>query len=509
MSNSQSNNRIAKNTLFLYVRMIFVLVVSLYTSRVILTTLGVEDYGLYNVVAGFVSMFGFLNATLSSSMQRFYNYEGTRNKEAGFQTVYETGFYIHVALSIVLLLVLETFGLWYINNVMVLDASRLLAANVLFQSTVASMILVVMGIPYLGIIMAQEQMDFYAFVSIIDVVFKLLIVIALPYLPYDKLVSYSILLTGISVLNFMLYYVYSKRKFHYICLAGKFEKQLFRSIMSFSGWNLVGTFSFMLKGQGINMLLNAFFGTIVNAARGIAYQVNSAITGFSANIATAFRPQIVNSYAQQNYTRTRQMMFIESKICFVLMSLFVVPVALEIDYLLHLWLGDVVPERTNLFAILVLLDSLVCTLNTPCSQVVFASGNLKKYQIASSIVNLCLIPACWVFLLAGYDATSVFVITVIFSILNQIVCVIYTNKVIQIGLFSYVKSVLMPCTFAICFIPILPYAIHNLLPEGLLRLFIVGLADVIFGLAVTFFVILNKNERKYISNIILPKIRKS
>ena len=213
MDNSINNKRIAKNTTFLYIRMFFVLVVTLYTSRVILNTLGVEDFGLYSVVSGFVSLFGFLNATLTASMQRFYNYELGKRGDEGLQLVYSTGLIIHVIIALILLVILESIGIWYINNIMVIPVGRLFSVNVVYQSVVLSMILIVMQIPYLGAIMAYERMDYYAVISIIDVILKLLIVLVLPIIPFDKLITYAILLSLISIVNFACYFVYSKRNF--------------------------------------------------------------------------------------------------------------------------------------------------------------------------------------------------------------------------------------------------------------------------------------------------------
>ena len=279
---SASNKRIAHNTIFLYVRMVFVLIVSLYTSRVVLNVLGVSDYGVYNVVAGFVSLFSFLNATLSSSLQRFYNYEGGKKSELGLSNVFSVGVRVHTILAIIIFIVLETFGIWYINNVMVLPEGRVAAARFLYQFAVASMLLVVMQIPFTAAIIANEKMDFYAIVSIVDVLLRLIIVLILPHVSSDRLIVYGFLLFCITCIDFLLYVVYSKLKFNYL----KFEKDidlvLLKNLISFSGWNLLGTFVFMLKGQGANLLLNSFFGTTVNAARGVAFQVNGAITGFIA-----------------------------------------------------------------------------------------------------------------------------------------------------------------------------------------------------------------------------------
>lgn len=503
--NSKNNKRIAKNTAFLYIRMVVVLVVSLYTSRVVLNTLGVEDYGIYNVVAGFVSMFGFLNVTLSSSMQRYYNYEGAKKGDIGCTEVYVTGFIIHIVLCAIILLILESLGVWYVNSIMVLPEGKQFAANVIFQLSIISMILVIMEIPYTGAIMAYEKMDFYAAISIADTFLKLVAIIALPYIPYEKLIVYGILVFSITLFDFILYYVYAKRHFSVLHLGKCFSKPLFMSMISFSGWNLLGTFAFLLKGQGLNMLLNFYFGTIINAARGVAYQVNGAINGFSANIATAFRPQIVNAYANNDFPRTKQMMFIESKVCFALLALLMTPVILEINYLLKIWLGESVPNYTNIFTVLVLIDSLICTLNTPCTQVAFAVGNLKKYQIVTSIVNLCLLPASWFCLFLGMNSISVFIATIVFSIINQIICIILLNELFPFGIKDYIKDVILPCFFLMICIPIMPLLVHYILSEGFIRFVIVGLVDVLLGITLTFILVFNKKEKNYTINIILKR----
>lgn len=504
----KNNKRIARNTAFLYIRMAVVLVVSLYTSRVVLNTLGIEDYGVYNVVAGFVSMFGFLNVTLSASMQRYYNYEGVQRGEKGYTEVYVTGFIIHIVLCVFIFLVLETIGIWYVNHVMVISDGKLFAANVIFQLSIISMMFVIMQIPYTGAIMAYEKMDFYAAISIADTFLKLLAVMALPYIPYEKLVVYGILILSITVFDFLLYYWYAKKHFSSLRLCKAFSKPLFKSMMSFSGWNLLGTFTFLLKGQGLNMLLNFYFGTLINAARGIAYQVNGAINGFSANLATAFRPQIVNAYANNNYRRTKQMMFIESKVCFSLLALLMIPIVLEIDYLLEIWLGISVPKYTNIFSALVLMDSLICSLNTPCTQVAYAVGDLKKYQIITSSVNLCLLPTSWICLSLGMDSTSVFIATIIFSIINQSVCILLLNGLFRFGLISYLKEVVLPCLLLIILLPVPTLFVRNFMAEGFLRLFVIGTIDIMLGLSLVYVIIFNRAERSYAVGMIKNKVKK-
>ena len=489
--------------------MFFVLIVSLYTSRVVLSTLGVVDYGIYNVVSGFVSLFAFLNATLSASVQRFYNYEGTLNGFEGFRSVYVTSLIIHLGLSLVIFILLESVGLWYVNSVMVLPSERLFAANVVFQTSVISLLIVFLQIPYLGAVMAKQCMNFYAIVSIIDTLLKFIIVLLLPYIPYDKLLVYAFLSLFISVLNFTLYYCYSRFKFKEISFKLEFNKPLFKQIIGFTGWNVIGTFAFMLKGQGVNMLLNVFFGPIINAARGIAYQVSGAISGFSSNIAIAFRPQIVNTFAESEYDKVRNLILTESRVCFILIATLVIPVIIDIDYILHLWLGDNIPNLTSTFIILVLIDTLICTLNTPCTQIVQATGQIRKYQIASTIVNTLLLPTCWIFLKLGFNSISVFILIIIFSVVNQLVCIFIANNIFPIGINKYFKEVIVPCALYITILPIVPLIISNSLEMTFFRLLCVGISTLLMAIPLCYRLALTDSQRIVINKSIISRIRKN
>lgn len=478
--------------------MLFVLIINLYTSRVILQSLGVIDYGIYDVVAGFVSMFGFLNATLSSSMQRYYNYEFGKNGENGVQRVYVTGFFIHVVLAFGLVIILESFGLWYVNRVMSIPTERLFAANILFQVSILSLVFLVMQIPYLGVILAKERMGVYAGVSVLDVLLRLGIAVLISIVSKDKLIVFSLLLLVIPVLDFLLYFGYSRTKFKEIRLIGKIDKGLLRSLLSFSGWNLVGTFSFMMKGQGLNMLLNYFFGPLVNAARGIAFQVSNAVSGFSNNIIVAFRPQIVNSYASDDRARSIRLTFFESKVCFVLLATLLVPLCLEVKLILSFWLGESsIPPFTDVFTCLALVDCLIGALNAPCTHLVFADGNIKAFQIGSSIVHLLLIPASYLLLKLGLSASSVFVITIVFSIINQTVCVVLGDRIVHFGIHNYMKEVVFPCVVFIILQPILPYLFTRVMPDGFVRLIVLVLIDVLISVGLGILLMLNKEERKY------------
>lgn len=497
-----NNKRIAKNTLFLYGRMFVVLVVSLYTSRVVLNTLGVSDYGVNNVVGGFVSLFGFLNATLASSMQRFYNYQGGQEGDLGYSKVFSTGVRIHVLLAFVIFLLLESFGLWYINNLMVVDPERIMAANWVFQFSLFSMILVILQIPYASAIMAKEHMNFYAIVSIVDVMLKLFLILLLPYLPFDKLIVFGLITLIIGVVDFLLYTTYARKHFEFSRVVFKSDKNTFNRLISFSGWNLLGTSAFLLRGQGLNLILNAFWGTSINAARGVAFQVNNAIINFSRNINTAFAPQVTDAYSKNNLNRTCNLMFTETKICYVLILVLMVPVVIEIDYILKLWLGNTIPEYTNIFTVLVLIDSLIQTTNTPLTQVAHSVGKIKRYQIACSIVNFLLVPSCWYLMYLGYESVMVFIAAIIFSILNQLVCLYELTRIFKYPIKEYLSDVIFKCIIVSLLLPVLPYIISQYLPSSFCRLIVVGISDILVAIGLVYFVVLNKRERELVKSFI-------
>lgn len=504
----ENSQRIAHNAIFLYFRMLVVLFVNLFTARVLLKALGVEDYGVYNVVAGFVSLFGFLNATLSSSVQRFYNYEGSKHGKEGFQKIYITAVFIHIFIACLTFVLLETFGLWYVNNVMVVANSRIFAANYLFQTSILSLILIMLQIPYTGAIMAKERMDYFAIISIIDVLFRLIVAIIVDYSSHDKLVLYGSLLCSISIFNISAYYIYCKKNIHEIKFRLFFDKKSFKAMLSFSGWNLIGTFAFLLKGQGVNMLLNYFFGPVINAARGIAYQINGAIGSFSGNIYTVFGPQLVSSYAQTDYERTKKIMFTESKVSFSLIALLVMPAIFEMDTLLTIWLGNSVPEHTKIFAILVLLDTLVCTLNTPCTQVVQATGKIKKYQIGTTIINLFLVPFCWILLALGYSAESTFMSVVFFSCMNQCICLYLTNKEFQIDLRTYFGEIIVRCLVLLLLLPVIPLIISLTMPPSIIRLVILSISSILTGGLLIYYCMFDLNDRNFILSFVRKKLKK-
>lgn len=502
LDNSVNNKRIAKNTLFLYGRMLFVLFVSIYTTRVVLNVLGVTDYGIYNVVCGFVSMFGFLNTSLSNGIQRFYNYEFAKGGEDGIKRVFQTAFLIQLCLAILVVILVEFIGIWYINNKMVIPANRIVAANWIFQFSVCSLLFLILQIPYSAAILAHEKMDFYAIVSIVDVLLKLGIILILPYLNTDQLIIYGLLQLLISAFNFFLYYHYARNNFSEIVFEKKLHKDLFKSIFTFSGWNVFATFAWMTQNQGVNMVINLFFGTIVNAARGVSGQIQSAIQGFCENLVIAFRPQLVQSYAQGNIERTEKMMFSMSKIMFILFGALSLPVCLEIDYVLSLWLGESIPEYTAGFTILVLLSMFPRNFTLAFAQVVHATGRLRKFQVVTAVIVLFSLPITYIVLKSGCNPMSVYWVNLSMCVVLFLGCIIVLKQSFPINLTDYFKCVLWPCfLLAVIVIPI-TYSVKEIMSSSFLRLVIVTLVSSVSILFFSFLFVFNNDEKNLLKSFI-------
>lgn len=504
-----NNKRIARNTLFLYVRLILVMVVSLYTVRIVLNALGVVDYGIYNVVGGFVSMFGFLNTSMANGIQRFYNYEMGSNGEASISNVYKTAVAIQLCLVVLIIVVAELFGVWYLNNVMVIPAERISSANWVFQFSMLSLIMTIAQVPYSAAILAYEKMDYYAIVSVIDVLLKLAIAIGLMYYGSDKLFLYGLLLLLIQVLNFFLYYIYCHQKFRYISFkCAEIKRNMFKNMLTFSGWNTLGSFAFMLKSQGVNILINSFFGAAINAANGIATQISFAIQSFSLSVVVAFKPQLTQAYASQNYNRARNMMFSMTKVSFLLLYTLSVPILLEIDYILHLWLGDVIPDYTIPFSRLILVVMLVSCFGTPLVQMAQAVGQMKRYQITTSVIICMILPLSWVALHYGADVLSVYWVTLGVVIINQAMCMRVLHSLFEYSYKAYCTGIILPCVVYAVILPIIPYLLMYVMDSSIYRLLVICVTTLLFSLLTSYILVLSTEEKQMFKQLLAKYINK-
>lgn len=501
MSNSVNNKRIAKNSLFMSIRMVIVLLISLYTTRIILKVLGVEDYGIYNVVCGFVSLFAMLNTSMSNGIQRFYNFEYGKNGEEGANRVYCLSFYIQIIIAAIVVALVESIGLWYLHSKMVIPADRMFAAEWIFHFSVLSFVFVILQAPYNAAIMAHERLDYFAFLGILDAILKLGIVFIIPYLAVDQLIIYGLLTTSISILNFTLSYLYCKRKFNEIHLKRIFDKHMFRSMLGFSGWNLFGSFSGMMQEQGINLVINFFFGPIVNAARGVANQINAGIESFVVNITVPVRPQIVQSYAKGDSDRMMRLMFSISKLscCFLLMM--AIPVSLEINYVLQFWLGDNIPSYAAPFSIIILYSSLISNLNSATSNVVHATGKMKHYQFWGTMIKILCVPLSFVILKFHPNPNWALIIMMICRLLGHIVGLFIVRRLVELSLREYCVKVILPLVIVFALSFLISYIPHAFLEDGMIRLISVTLVSLTSVIITLYFVALDKGEKQLILNM--------
>lgn len=499
--NSQNNKRIAKNSLFMSIRMVIVLLISLYTTRVVLNVLGVEDYGIYNVVCGVVSFFAMLNTSMSNGIQRFYNYEYGKNGVEGANRIYCLSFYIQIIIAIIVVILVESIGLWYLNNKMVIPTERFFAAEWIFHSAVVSFVFVILQAPYNAAIMAHERLDYFAFLGILDAIFKLCMVFIIPYLSFDQLILYGILTTIISILNFTLSYLYCKRNFKEIHLQRIFDKQIFRSMLGFSGWNLFGSLNNMMQEQGINLVINLFFGPIVNAARGIANQINAGIESFVANITVPVRPQIVQSYAKGDSTRMMRLMFSISKLSCSFLLMMAIPVSLEINYVLQIWLGDNIPSYAAPFTIIIIYSSLISNLSSATSSVVHATGKMKHYQFWGTIIKISCVPIAYFILKFHPNPNWALIAMMVCRLFGHIVGLFIVKKLVDLSISNYCKKVILPICFVFAISFPISYFPHHFITDEFIRLVIVTFISIISVILTLFFIVLDNGEKHLVLNM--------
>lgn len=496
------NNRIAQNTIFLYIRMFIVLIVTLYTTRILLKSLGEVDFGVNNVVAGVVSMFAFLNASLTACIQRFYNFEHGKNGDDGMNNVYITSCIIQILLSLAVFLFVEIIGVWYMNNILVVPDERLHAAIILFHCTVVSLVFVVIQVPYSSAIMAYEKMNYYAYIGIVDVCLKLLVAFIITFYSGDKLILYGILLALISFVDFILYYAYVKIKFTKLQFKFIFDRLLFKKMIYFAGWSMFGSFAMVMRNQGLSMILNAFFGPIVNAARGVSYNIKGGLVGFINNISTATRPQVVEAFAKKDFTRSTKLTFASTKVCYYLLYAMALPVAYEMNYILKLWLGSSIPENTVIFSILILVIALIDGLNPPMTTLIYATGRNSLYNLMTSIGGLLVLPLSYFTLKAGMHPASVYVASIIISILVQAISIWCLKHETGIPILLYLKSVILPCCLVSLLTIALPLPIITFIEPSFIRLLITSISTISVVGTASYFFGLSKEEKNLVKSIL-------
>lgn len=497
-SHSENTRRIAKNTLLLYIRMLFSMLVSLYTSRVVLNTLGVEDYGIYNVVGGFVSMFSLISSSLSASTSRFLTFELGRGNNDNLKRIFSTSLSIHVLLALVILILAETIGLWFLNTQMTIPDTRIYAANWVFQASLVSFILGLYSVPYNASIVSHERMKAFAYIGILDVLLRLGIVLFIAYSSwlFDRLIVYSLLLVCVSFSLQCIYWSYCIRHFEECKLQFSFDKQYWKEMSSFAGWNFIGCTAGLLKGHGVNILLNLFVGPVLNAARGIATSVNTAVSAFAGNFMTALSPQITKSYASGDYSYMMSLVERGSRFSFYILFMLALPILLETEFILTLWLKSY-PEHTVNFVRLVLLLSLSDVLSNTLITLQNATGKIRNYQIAVGGVLMLNFPLSYLFLKLGLAPESTLVVALCVSLMCLLLRLLFLRKMVGLSVKRFLNKVFLNVLVVGLLSAILPFVIKKELEEGWECFCIVVLVSIICSASVIFLVGCNGRERMF------------
>lgn len=496
-SPAANNARIAKNVIYLYLRMILLMAVSLYTSRIVLATLGIDDYGIYNVVGGFIGMFGFLNGAMSGSTQRFITFALGKGDKQRIKKVFSTCMIAHGLIALLIFVLAETVGLWFVLEKLVIPANRMTAAMVVYQCSVASTIVLIMSFPYNANIIAHERMSAFAYISIFEAFANLGIVFLLHIGTPDKLMLYAILYLVTKIVVVLVYRHYNRLHFPESRFHWFFDKQLLKEMLSFTGWNLWGGIAGTLMGQGINVLLNIFFGPAINAARGIAVQVQSAVQMFAVNFQTALNPQIMTSYASGDMQKMHMLLLRSAKFSFMLLLCLMLPLILEINFVLNLWLKEV-PAYTNVFVILMLCISMIDAVSNPFMTASAATGHVKIYQSVVGGILISIVPFSYLALKLGAAPYAVFLVHLAIAIVAFFTRLFIVRNLIKLSIRSYISKVIVPCFYVAVTSIILSVAIKNILPDTTASAVLVTVTTAALVGIVSMLLGLTDSERKFV-----------
>ena len=492
MDRSQDNKRIAKNTALLYVRSLILLVITLYTSRVILKALGVEDYGIYNLVGGVVTMFAMISGTLSSASQRFITFALGEGDSGNCKKVFSNSITLHIVLGLIIVAILEIGGVWFLNHKLNIPEGRMAVANVVLQCSIATFFVNIISVPFNALIIAHEKMSAFAYISILEGVLKLLIAILLLYVWMDKLVLFAILQLALAVILRSIYSIYCNRHFEEAQrLKLHIDKGLFKDMFSFAGWNLFGQTSLVLRNQGVDIVLNMFFGVTVNAAKGVSNQVQRAVMQFVGNFQTALKPQLTKSVAQNDIQRTHELVIQGSRFSFYMMLLFTVPLIISSKEILGLWLVKV-PDWASVFVQLTMFYLLLDTQSRFLMHAIMATGKIRNYQIVVGGTKLMAIPMAYLWLVAGGTPT----VGIWVNIILEIICLgerLYFNKkMLNLPVADFLNSAFTKCFLVLIVAMLLPYLTYMYVTKNLWVVLPVSLAS---SLLAVYCLGLNKHER--------------
>lgn len=504
---SENNKRIARNTVMLYVRMLFSMFVSFYTSRVILDVLGVTDYGINNVVAGVAGMFSFLNTSLAGATSRFLTYNLGQGNNLKLKQTFSAALTIHLILAFVIFILCETIGLWLLETKLVIPGDRMFAARVIYQFSVLSCLLMITQVPYNAALIAHERMDIFAMFGIGDVSMKLVIVLLLDYLPFDKLITYGFLFLLLSSMFMMLYRWYGYRHYEECRFRITLDKDLLKPMFVFSGWDVYGNLSLMLKGQGINVVQNMFWGPAINAATGVANQVMNAIMGFSRNFTTAIQPQIVKMYSQNNILEMQKLAIRCAKFSFYMLFLISFPAFLKVDDVMAVWLKEV-PDYAFQFCQLAIVYNWVDTIMQPLIMIIHATGQMKRISLISGSIFLMALPITYLFLSFGTSPVTPFVVNIFIVIgvcMNNLAIV--KKYITKFDALLFIKDAILYPFFVVGVGAIIPLVLVFYFKTGWSSFFIVCAGCVISELVSIFLLGLSNHEKIIVTEMLAKKLK--
>lgn len=504
---SENNKRIAKNTMILYVRMFVMMFISFFTTRIVLNALGIEDYGVYNVVGGLVAMFSMLSSSLTSASSRFITFalgEGDLDKQ---KRVFATTINIHVILAIVVFLVAEILGIWFLNNKLNISDSRMYAANWVLQSSIVVFVLGILTVPYQSSIVAHERMSAFALVTMIDAVFKLIVAYIIDFYAGDRLILYSLLLIIPSLFNLIVYFYYCRRKFEECHYSFIWDKTIFYEMIGFSVWNFIGCTAGLLKDQGVNILINIFFSTVVNAARGVAMQINSIVNQFTTNFMMAVNPQITKYYASGELERMHRLVFYGTRMSYYLFMFIAIPVFFEIEAVLFVWLGQV-PEHTVLFVRLILILTLTEILSRMLITAQSATGRIRNYQLVVGGLLMLNFPLSYIALKLGAIPEMTVVVGIFVSFICLVARLWFLRTMVSLRVRDFVSQVLVNVFVVTLLSSVVPAMCYYFIEHYIIRFFAVCVSSVVMSGVVIYFVGCNSWERDMLRGYVVKFINK-
>lgn len=509
MSNISINTkRIAKNTTLLYIRMMIVMIINLYAVRLVLNALGVEDFGIYNVIAGVITMLYSVSSVLSSATQRFYSTSIGENAPVHLREIFSTSLYIYVILSVIVLIVGETIGLWFVNTQLVIPESRMNAANWIYQLSIFSFIASIMQVPFSAATIAHEDMGIFSLISTSETVLKLLSIFLIINIPLDRLVIYGATLFIISVMVLISYILIASKKYPECSYKKPTQKKLFKDLMLFSGWSFFGSIAGVGMSQVNTIFVNIFFGPVVNAARAISFQFNMALTSFVGSFILAVRTPMIKSYAEGSYLYLNKIFSISNKFIYYFLLMICIPLVIEMNTILNLWL-TVNDSQTVLFSRLMVVYTLIMALNNPIAIIIHATGHVKEYHLPVETITLLCVPASYILYKLGYPAYSTYIVMIITAVVAHLVRLVCLKKYYKpFSYFDYFKSFIIPAFFITLATFFIIIFVHDSINGSFMRISAVVALSIICVAVQAYLFGLSKAEKDVINQIFVNVTKK-